>query len=339
MIRSDQSELPDEWTVAALYKFVPLPDPPNLQAALNKRCKTLSIFGTLLLANEGINGTVAGAQEAIADLIGWLEARNEIGPLDVKYSTAKAQPFNRMKVRLKREIVTLGVEGIDAARDSGTYVEAADWNDLIAREDVIVVDTRNTYEVELGTFAGAIDPKTESFGELPDWADRALDLPKDTPIAMFCTGGIRCEKSTALMKQRGFENVYHLKGGILKYLEEVPQENSLWEGECFVFDDRVSVRHGLVPGNNRLCHGCRMPIVPEDMEHSHFEEGVSCPRCHGTHTAERLTALRERQKQMQLAKQRGDNHLAVDIEAARKKRRDERAAQRAASHEGKKLWS
>ena len=328
--------MPREWTVAALYKFVRLSDPVALQPLLAERCKALSTFGTLLLAGEGINGTIAGSESSISQLIEWLEARNEIGTLDVKYSKAVHQPFNRMKVRLKKEIVTLGVDGIDAARNAGTYVEASQWNDLIARDDVVVIDTRNTYEVELGTFKGAVDPQTESFGELPDWVDQTLDLPKDTPVAMFCTGGIRCEKSTALMKQRGFENVYHLKGGILKYLEEVPETESLWEGECFVFDERVSVRHGLVPGENRLCHACRMPVTPQEAEHPHFEEGVSCPRCHGTHEEARVEAFRERQKQMKLAEERGETHLAYDVDAARKRRSEERKAQRAARREGRK---
>ncbi|EFL89363.1 rhodanese-related sulfurtransferase [Ahrensia sp. R2A130] len=326
--------MPTDWTIAALYKFVSLADPTMLQPVLLKRCNELSVFGTVLLANEGINGTVAGSQASIANLIAWLEARNEIGALDVKYSHTATQPFNRMKVRLKKEIVTLGVDGIDAARDAGTHINASDWNNLIARDDVVVIDTRNTYEVELGTFKGAVDPKTASFGELPDWVDQTLDLPKDTPVAMFCTGGIRCEKSTALMKQRGFDNVFHLKGGILKYLEEVSADESLWEGECFVFDERVSVRHGLVPGDNVLCHACRMPVTPEEAAHAHYEEGVSCPRCHGTHDEARVAALRERQKQVKLAEQRGETHVAFDIGAARKRRSAEREAQREASRKG-----
>jgi len=250
-----------------------------LRAPLAAFCCGRGIKGTLLLAREGINGTVAGGEAAIAELIAHLEAMPDFGGLEVKYSYADEMPFNRMKVRLKREIVTMGVEGVDPLTSAGAYVEVADWNALIADPDTVVIDTRNDYEVSLGTFRNAVNPKTASFREFPDWVDQHRSDLQGKTIAMFCTGGIRCEKATAYVKSLGFDDVFHLKGGILKYLETVPAGESLWQGECFVFDERVSVGHGLVVGDNALCRACGHPVTPEDRQSSKFEEGVSCARC------------------------------------------------------------
>ncbi|MEO1397587.1 MAG: rhodanese-related sulfurtransferase [Pseudomonadota bacterium] len=318
----------EAYLVAALYKFVSLNDLTKRQTRLQALCEENRVFGTLLLAHEGINGTIAGPEAGVRTLIAALRGEDTLSDLEVKESWAPTQPFLRMKVRLKKEIVTLGVDGVDPVNRTGEYVDPMDWNALINRPDVVVVDTRNDYEVEIGTFHGASDPKTSSFSELPDWVDNQLDVPRDTPIAMFCTGGIRCEKSTALLKAKGFSEVYHLKGGILKYLEEVPAEDSLWEGECFVFDQRVSVTHGLEVGTHDLCHACRMPITEQDKSSALYEEGVSCPKCHGKYDEIRLAAFRERQNQLLLAKTRGTNHLAVDIRAARQRKRREKEEQR-----------
>jgi len=318
----------DAYLVAALYKFVTLNALASRKEAIEALCANNRIFGTLLLAHEGINGTIAGPEAGVRALIATLRSQVEFEDLEVKESWAPQQPFLRMKVRLKKEIVTLGVDEIDPVNRTGEYVTATEWNDLIARPDVLVVDTRNDYEVDIGTFRGALDPKTQSFSELPDWVDTSLDVPKDTPIAMFCTGGIRCEKSTALLKAKGFSNVYHLKGGILKYLEDVAKEDSLWEGECFVFDQRVSVTHGLEIGSHDLCHACRMPITEADKESALFEEGVSCPKCHGAYDQKRIDAFRERQHQLNLAKARGTDHLAIDLRAERQRKKRQKEEQR-----------
>jgi UPF0176 protein len=267
--------------VAALYRFCRLEHFEALRAPLAAFCCGRGIKGTLLLAREGINGTVAGGEAAIAELIAHLEAMPDFAGLEVKYSYADEMPFNRMKVRLKREIVTMGVEGVDPLTGAGAYVEPADWNALIADPDTVVIDTRNDYEVSLGTFRNAVNPKTASFREFPDWIDQHRGDLQGKTIAMFCTGGIRCEKATAYVKSLGFDDVFHLKGGILKYLENVPAGESLWQGECFVFDERVSVGHGLVVGDNTLCRACGHPVTPEDRRSSKFEEGVSCARCFG----------------------------------------------------------
>lgn len=251
----------------------------ELRAPLAAFCCGRGIKGTLLLAREGINGTVAGSETAIAELIAHLEAMPEFGGLEVKYSAAAEMPFNRMKVRLKREIVTMGVEGIDPRTSAGAYVEAGDWNALIADPDTVVIDTRNDYEVSLGTFRNAVNPETASFSEFPDWVAQHRGELAGKKIAMFCTGGIRCEKATAYAKSLGFDDVFHLKGGILKYLEDVPAEQSLWQGECFVFDERVSVGHGLAVGGAKLCRACGHPLTPEDRLSPKFREGVSCERC------------------------------------------------------------
>jgi UPF0176 protein len=290
--------------VAALYKFVSLPDFRDLRQPLLELCLKLGIRGTLLLAEEGINGTMAGPHEGMAELIAWLEARNEIGRLDVKYAEAQEMPFHRMKVRLKKEIVTLGVDGIDPVGEAGIRVAGEDWNDLIADPDTVVIDTRNDYEVKLGTFPGALDPQTRTFRDFPDWVEANRDLLEGRKIAMFCTGGIRCEKATALMRQSGFDEVYHLDGGILRYLEDMPAERNRWEGECFVFDERVAVRHGLERGEARLCRACRRPLTPQERQSPLFVEGVSCVHCHGERTESDRQRYGERQRQVELAERR-----------------------------------
>ena len=269
--------------VAALYQFAPFADPAALREPLLAVCAAAGIRGTLLLAGEGINGTIAGTDAGLAAVLDHIRALPGCAGLEVKFSDAPAMPFQRMKVRLKKEIVTLGVEGIDPLASVGTYVSPHDWNALIADPDTIVIDTRNAYEVAAGTFAGAIDPGTRTFREFPDWfrANRERLLGTGTPpkVAMFCTGGIRCEKSTAFLKAEGIDSVFHLQGGILKYLETVPAEDSLWQGECFVFDERVTVGHGLAPGTYALCHACNQPVSAEDQASPLYVPGESCPAC------------------------------------------------------------
>lgn len=297
--------------VAALYKFVELPDYRELREPLLQHCLTNDIKGTLLLAAEGINGTVSGSREGIDSLKAYLEADERFHNLSYKESFDQEKPFYRMKVKLKKEIVTMGVQGIDPRHVVGTYVDPKDWNDLIADPDVVVVDTRNDYEYELGTFEHALNPDTKTFREFPDYVKDNLDPAKHKKVAMFCTGGIRCEKSTAYMKEQGFDEVYHLNGGILKYLEEVPKDESLWKGECYVFDNRVSVDHDLQPGKYDLCHGCRFPIRDEDKVSDKYIEGVACPSCFDSQTPEQRARFMERQKQIQLAKERNEAHIGA----------------------------
>ena len=311
----------EKQTVAALYHFTRIDDPEKRRQPLLDLCLTHGIRGTLLLAHEGINGTVAGAQDSIAILIDHLQSWPEINGLDVKYSTATGRGFLRMKVRLKQEIVTMGKPDIDPLDTVGTYVEPKDWNDLIARQDVMVIDTRNTYETRIGKFDRAVDPETRTFRAFPDWAD-ALKADPDHPkaVAMYCTGGIRCEKASAYMKQIGFDEVYHLKGGILKYLEEIPEENSMWQGDCFVFDERVSLKHGLVEGDYDICFACKDPLSEEDRTMPGFEEGVSCHRCIDTYSAAQKEKFRERQRQISLAASRGEDHLGQDTVSSQRRR-------------------
>ncbi|WP_286695783.1 rhodanese-related sulfurtransferase [Spongiibacter sp. UBA1325] len=297
--------------VAALYKFVSLPDFHELREPLLDHCLAQNIRGTLLLAEEGINGTVAGSREAIDSLLAYLKADPRLADLSHKESFDSSQPFYRMKVKLKKEIVTMGIDGIDPNEVVGTYVKPKDWNALISDPDVVLIDTRNDYEVEIGTFKGAVDPKTESFRQFPEYVRQNYNPEKHKKVAMFCTGGIRCEKASAFMKREGFEEVYHLEGGILKYLEEVDQPDSLWQGECFVFDNRVSVKQGLEPGEYALCHGCRWPITDADRQSDKYEEGVSCPACHDTLTDEQRQRFRDRQKQIELARQRNVPHVGA----------------------------
>lgn len=297
--------------VAALYKFVALPDFGSLREPLLSYCVQRDIKGTLLLAPEGINGTVAGSREAIDGLLNYLKTELLLDNLNCKVSYDDEPPFYRMKVKLKKEIVTMGVEGINPLHVVGTYVKPEDWNRLIADPDVLVIDTRNGYEVELGTFKRAVNPNTESFREFPAYVAKHMDPEKHKKVAMFCTGGIRCEKSTAYLKEQGFQEVYHLEGGVLQYLEDVPESESLWQGECFVFDNRVSVDHNLAKGNYGLCHGCRFPITEQDRQSEHYVEGVACPRCHTSQTPEQRTRFAERQKQVVLAKQRHKSHIGA----------------------------
>lgn len=305
------------YLVAALYKFVAIPHYADLQARIQAACVKNHVKGTILLASEGINGTIAGPEAGIRAVLAFLNAMPEFtGPgqsgITHKESWAEEAPFPRMKVRLKKEIVTMGVPGIDPNQIVGTYVKPAEWNDLITDPDVMLVDTRNDYEVAIGTFKGAVDPKTKSFREFPAWAEKHADeLKKPKKVAMFCTGGIRCEKSTAYMRAQGYDEVYHLEGGILKYLEEMPEAESLWQGECFVFDDRVSVGHGLQPGPYDMCHACRRPISTQDKASKHYVHGISCPHCHTETSAEQKARFTERQKQIALAKQRGELHIGV----------------------------
>jgi UPF0176 protein len=300
--------------VAAFYKFVALPDYKALQAGIQDCAVANQVMGTILLAEEGINGTVSGPEEGVRALLDYIKSDKRICDLEHKESWAEENPFYRMKVRLKKEIVTLGVDGVSPTKSVGEYVEPENWNDFINDPDVVVIDTRNDYEVAIGSFKGAVDPETTSFRELPEWVEEQDNLLEGKKIAMFCTGGIRCEKSTSFMKEQGFDDVYHLKGGILKYLETVPQEESLWEGECFVFDQRVSVGHGLKQGPYDLCHACRHPITEEDKTSELFAKGVSCPRCYNKQSTRQRQRFIERQKQMELAKQRGEKHIAVDQE-------------------------
>lgn len=284
--------------VAALYQFTPVAEPGSLRAPLAALMDEHGIRGTLLLAAEGINGTVAGPRGGIDALLAWLRDDTRFPGLSHKESFADEMPFKRAKVRLKQEIVTMGKPGIDPLRTVGTYVDPADWNALVDDPDVTLVDTRNGYEVALGTFRGAADPGTESFREFPDYVDQHLDPEKHPKVAMFCTGGIRCEKATAYLKERGFKDVLHLRGGILKYLEEVPPEESRWDGECYVFDGRVSVGHGLRPGDYGLCYGCGLPVSEDDTRKPGYEKGVSCPACVDTLTDDQKARFRMRQAQL-----------------------------------------
>jgi UPF0176 protein len=305
----NSSTLPQDFRVAALYRFCRFEAFEELRAPLAAFCCARGIKGTLLLAREGINGTVAGSDEAILELVAWLEVIPELAGLELKYSRAAEMPFHRMKVRLKREIVTMGVEGIDPLEGTGAYVAPQDWNALIADPDTIVVDTRNDYEVSIGTFRGAVDPKTSSFREFPAWVEQHRDELEGRKVAMFCTGGIRCEKATAYVKSLGIDEVFHLKGGILKYLEEVPAEESLWEGECFVFDERVAVSHGLEQGSAVLCRACRHPLAPDEQASPQFQEGVSCPHCFEVRSDEDRARYAERHRQVELAEKRGIRHI------------------------------
>jgi UPF0176 protein len=306
--------------IAALYRFVRLDNFESLRQPLLDFMLEKQLRGTLLLAAEGINGTIAGNAAAIEAMLEYLRQDDRLRDLDCKLSFDDEMPFYRSRVKLKREIVTMGVEDLDPAQ-GGTYVDARDWNALIDDPEVTVVDTRNAYESAIGSFTGAIHPQTGSFREFPDYAKQNLDPGKHRKVAMFCTGGIRCEKSTAYLRQQGFDEVYHLRGGILKYLEEVPEEESRWQGECFVFDNRVSVNHGLEKGSYDQCHACRLPITEEDKRSELYQPGVSCPACHDSHSREEENRFREREKQVRLARERGEHHLGSDaaVEAGKRK--------------------
>lgn len=300
-----------EFLTAALYKFVELSDFAQLRAPLLACCEENQVVGTILLAEEGINGTIAGTPESIYAVLAFLRSDSRFADLVHKESYSEKLPFYRLKVRLKREIVTMGVPDINPNQMAGQYVKPEEWNKLLDDPDVVVVDVRNDYEVSIGTFKGAIDPKTKSFSELPEWVLKETALREKPKVAMFCTGGIRCEKSTAFLRKVGFDEVYHLEGGILKYLETVPEAESRWEGECFVFDERVTVGHGLKPGDYELCRACRHPISQEDRASELFVLGMSCPHCYGTKTEAQKQSLSERQRQIQLAKSRDQKHIGA----------------------------
>lgn len=295
--------------VAALYKFVTLEDYKELQKPLLALCEDNGIKGTLLLAYEGINGTVAGSRQAIDNLCTYFNADARFHGLEYKESFADELPFYRMKVRLKKEIVTLGVPGVDPNKEVGEYVAPEDWNEVIADPDVVVIDTRNAYEYDIGTFKGALNPNTETFRAFPEFVRKNLDPKKHKKVAMFCTGGIRCEKASSFMLKEGFEKVYHLKGGILKYLENVPQEKSLWDGDCFVFDHRTAVVHGLDVSKTETCFGCRHPVSEGDKVSTKYREGVHCPHCFDKMTPEQIASAAERHRQVELARKRGTSHL------------------------------
>ena len=303
-------------TVAALYRFARFTDCQGLRAPLERLCRQQNVRGTLLLAPEGINGTIAGSGEAIALMLRHIGGLPDCTDLEVKLSSATKMPFHRMKVRIKREIVTMG-EAVDPRKIVGTYVDAMDWNALISDPDTIVIDARNDYEVSVGTFAGAINPKTATFRDFPTWfrsaRDSLLGNGRQPRVAMFCTGGIRCEKSIAFLKQEGVEDVHHLSGGILKYLEVVPEETSLWRGECFVFDERVTVGHGLQRGTHILCRACRRPLSPKDLASLHYEAGASCGACHSLRSDKQRASYRERHRQELLASQQGRSHVGQTI--------------------------
>jgi UPF0176 protein len=295
--------------VAAFYRFTPLDGIDELQREISRACKAADLLGTILLAHEGINGTIAGSAEDIDGLFSFLGRYPGLENLERKLSYCNRNPFYRMKVRLKKEIVTLGIDGIDPRRDAGEYIAPERWNELISQPDVRLIDTRNEYEVGLGTFDGAENPATLSFRDFPAWVKANLDNDKDQKVAMFCTGGIRCEKSTALLKALGYKNVYHLEGGILNYLEKVPVDESMWQGDCFVFDNRVTVDHDLAEGRYELCPACRMPLSDEDRKSLKFEKNVSCPSCFDRLTPERRASLEERGRQIELAAARGEKHI------------------------------
>ncbi|MBA1213217.1 MULTISPECIES: rhodanese-related sulfurtransferase [Pseudomonas] len=298
----------DKIVVAALYKFVTLDDYVQLREPLLQILLANDVKGTLLLAEEGINGTVSGSREGIDAVLAWLRADPRLVDIDHKESYCAEQPFYRTKVKLKKEIVTLGVPGVDPNQRVGTYVEPRDWNALVDDPEVLVIDTRNDYEVGIGSFKGAIDPKTKSFRDFPAYIREHFDPARHRKVAMFCTGGIRCEKASSFMLQEGFPEVFHLKGGILKYLEEVPAAESRWEGECFVFDNRVTVTHDLAEGVYDQCHACRTPVSPEDMQSPHYSPGISCPHCWDSLSEKTRAGARERQKQIELARLRNEPH-------------------------------
>lgn len=299
--------------IAALYRFARFADPAALRAPLLELCRREGVRGTLLLAREGINGTIAGSDGAIERVLAHIRSLPGCADLEVKESHADTPPFHRMKVRIKAEIVTMGEPGIDPLEGAGHYVTPAEWNALIDDPATLVIDTRNEYEVAIGSFAGAVDPKTQSFRDFPAWVRGHRENLAGRKVAMFCTGGIRCEKATAFLKAEGLEEVYHLEGGILKYLEQVPAEESRWHGECFVFDERVAVGHGLEIGTHSLCRACRMPVSPEDRASPHYQEGVACPACADTRDAAKRAAYAERHRQVRLAEARGEAHVGAGV--------------------------
>ena len=299
--------------VAALYKFSEIDNPLEIQISLKKTLKELSIYGTILVGSEGINGTIAAEEkENLNRALICLRGLKGFEDLDIKFSDSKKNPFIRLKIKLKDEIVTIGDKSIDPLKTVGEYVKPEDWNSLLQEDDILLIDTRNDYEYSIGTFRDSINPKTKKFRDFPKWLkeqDFTKEDKNNKKVAMFCTGGIRCEKASSLMKNEGFKKVYHLKGGVLKYFESVSKDKSLWDGECFVFDDRVSVKHDLSIGDYDMCHGCRMPITENDKKTKKYIRGVACPNCFDQTTEEQKSRYKSRQKQMELAKQRNQKHL------------------------------
>ena len=310
--------------VAALYRFARFPDFQEFRQPLLDLMLQQDVRGTLLLASEGINGTIAGSREGIDAVLQFLRRDERFAGLEAKESLSSENPFYRTKVKLKKEIVTMGVPDIDPNHIVGTYVDPVDWDALIRDPEVLLLDTRNKYEVEIGTFEGATNPQTDSFRDFPDYVKHNLDPARHRKVAMFCTGGIRCEKSTALLKQMGFENVYHLRGGILKYLEDVPEQESSWRGECFVFDNRVTVNHQLEQGNYDQCHACRMPITEADKQSQYYRQGVSCPYCYDKHSRQQEQRFAERERQVELARQRGEEHIGQPMQDLIEERREKK---------------
>ncbi|MGM8885490.1 oxygen-dependent tRNA uridine(34) hydroxylase TrhO [Psychrobacter sp. 1U2] len=307
--------------VAALYKFTRFNDYEDYRQPILDTMLSNDVKGTLLIASEGINGTISGTRLGIDNVLEYLRSIKAVGSFTFKESYTSEQPFYRTKVKLKKEIVTMGVEDIDPLQSVGRYVKPKDWNALISDPEVILIDTRNDYEVQIGTFENAVNPNTETFREFPEYVAKELDPAKHKKVAMFCTGGIRCEKSTAYMREQGFEEVYHLEGGILKYLEEVPVSETMWQGDCFVFDNRVSVNHNLEKGDYEQCFACRMPITFDDMQSPAYSKGESCPHCIGKATDEQKARFRERERQMQLAKARGETHIGSEVKDVMEKRK------------------
>jgi UPF0176 protein len=305
-------DLAMSYVVATFYKFVSLPDCDKLQREILASCQQHQIHGSILLAQEGINGTVCGDRTHLDQFLAYLRSDARLADLTTKESKSDRAPFDRLKVKVKPEIVTLGRPDINPSERAGTYVKPQDWNALIQDPEVLVIDTRKSFEVSTGSFAGAIDPQIEYFRDFPSYVDRSLDPKQHTKVAMFCTGGIRCEKASAYMLEAGFENVYHLEGGILKYLEEVPPEESLWEGECFVFDQRVSVTHGVHPGNHVICVACGFPVAPEDLTSPLYQPGISCPTCHDRQTDVQKRRNLERTRQRLQARTEAQKTQAIE---------------------------
>lgn len=312
-------------TIAALYQFAAFPDFATWRERIHQTLTDNAVKGTLLIAHEGINGTIAGSQAGIEKVLQFLENIPAIGKFTYKLSYSDDMPFYRTKVKLKKEIVTMGVTDIDPRKDAGQYVAPEDWNALISDPDVVLIDTRNDYEYQVGTFKNAINPHTDTFRDFPEYVEKNLDKTKHKKVAMFCTGGIRCEKSTAYLKQQGFENVYHLQGGILQYFEDVNTDESLWDGECFVFDNRVTVDQELQPGHYDQCYACRMPITEADKLSPHYVKGEACPHCYNTTSLAQKQRFKEREKQAQLAKARGEHHIGGEVSDEIEARRAEKA--------------
>ena len=311
------------YSVAALYKFSSIQDPEKLHNEIRINLKNLSIYGTILVGKEGINGTISGEEEKLVKAITFIKSIEGFSEIDIKTSKSKVNPFVRLKIKHKKEIVTIGDKSIDPNEMVGDYIEPENWNNLISDKNTILIDTRNDYEYSIGTFKNAINPNTVKFREFPEWVKNQKFTDNDKKnknVAMFCTGGIRCEKASSMMLKDGFKNVSHLKGGILNYFESISQENSLWEGECFVFDDRVSVKHDLSEGTYDMCHGCRMPITDQDKTSEKYIRGVACPKCYDSTTNEQKKRYFSRQKQVDLAKKRNQKHIGPKDEVQKSKK-------------------